>query len=166
LTFDNQFYTCSHYIERDKGNYYALFFITSNAYGLEKMVEAKWKLDPVKGKGFSQKKTSSQTSMFEDHFEEVDTKRHLDFLKTLIIDELKKRSQLTNVDFYEIALMNEFKPMHAKKFLTELVDNKRILAWDVHGNRLTRIEGAYMDYDHFKKKMVMIVYKLNNNGTV
>jgi len=54
LTFDKRFYTCSHYIERGKGNYYALFFITSNMYGLDKMVEAKWELDPVKGKGFTQ----------------------------------------------------------------------------------------------------------------
>jgi len=165
LTF-NQFYTCSHYIERGKGNYYGLFFITSNIYGLDKMVEAKWKLDPIKGKGFSQKQNTSQTSMFTKHFEQQDNKRYLDFLRTLILDELKSRGKLSNVDLYKLALVNEFKPMQAKTILIDLVAEKRIVPLDSTGNRLQRIDGAYMDYDHFKRKSELIFYKFSINGTV
>jgi three-Cys-motif partner protein len=166
LTFDNKFYTCSHYIERDKGNYYALFFITSNMYGLDKMVEAKWKLDPIKGKGFTQKRSSPQTSMFNDHFEEQDNKRYLDFLKDLILKELKSRGRLSNCELYKLSLLNEFKPMHAKTLLVELVAAKKILPYDAKGNLLSQIDGAYMDYEHFKRKSELIFYKLNNNGTI
>lgn len=100
LSYNDQFYTCSHYIERGKGNYYALFFITSNIYGLDKMVEAKWKLDPVKGKGFSQKKTPT---LFDTHFEQVDHSREIDYLKSQILDALRQKV-LSNVEIYELAL--------------------------------------------------------------
>lgn len=166
LTFDNRFYTCSHYIQREKGNYYALFFITSNMYGLDKMVEAKWKLDPIKGKGFTQKRVSPQTSMFNDHFEQQDNKRYLEFLKEIILKELKNRGRLSNVDVYELSLLNEFRPMHGKTILSELVTTKKIVSIDSKGNVLDRIDGAYMDYNHFKQKSELIFYKLNTNGTI
>ncbi len=160
LSFDRKFYSCSHYIERGKGNYYALFFITSNIYGLDKMVEAKWKLDPIRGKGYSQKQSSTQMSMFQEHFEAQDTMSHLDFLNVLIIEELKNRTQMNNVDLYEFALINEFRPMHCKKILTKLVESKTIEAYDITGNRLYNLDGAYMDYSHFKSGLVKIIYKL------
>jgi hypothetical protein len=166
LTFERKFYACSHYIERDKGTYYALFFITSNLYGLDKMVEAKWKLDPIKGKGFTQKHQGPQTSMFNDHFERQDNKRYLNFLKDLILKELKVRGKLSNVDVYELSLLNEFRPMHAKAILTELITTKRIIPLNSKANMLARIDGAYMDYDHFKRKSELIFYKLNSNGTI
>lgn len=166
LTFNDTFYTCAHYIERGHGNYYALFFITSNIYGLDKMVEAKWKLDPVKGRGFSQRKRPEQTSMFQDHFELVDQKQHLDYLRKLIIDQLTKRTKVSNVDLYEFTLMNEFKPMHAKQLLAKMVASKAIIATDVQGNKLSTLDGAFMDYNHFKQKKDMIFFKLNTNGTI
>ncbi|MDR2205069.1 MAG: three-Cys-motif partner protein TcmP [Flavobacteriaceae bacterium] len=63
LSINHKYYTCSHYIEREKGNYYALFFMTSNIYGLEKMLETKWKLSPISGKGFNQQK---QMGLFDE----------------------------------------------------------------------------------------------------
>ena len=148
LSFNGKFYTCSHYIERGKGNYYALFFITSNIYGLDKMVEAKWNLDPVRGKGFTQKKTPS---LFDDHFEEVDHNRELDFLKETITVALKNR-MLSNKDIHELALRNEFRPTHAKTALDGLIKSRKIDTCNVKGEHITTGGVYYLDYTHFKKE--------------
>ena len=159
LSFNNKFYTCSHYIERGKGNYYALFFITSNMYGLDKMVEAKWKLDPIKGKGFVQRKTSSQTSMFEQQFEEDDNNMHIDVLKTLILNQLKKGRILSNNNIYEISLRNEFKATHATSVLKSLLNNKVIDTCDSKGKHVSHPVSFYMDYTHFKNRENKIYFK-------
>jgi len=155
LSFNDVFYSCSHYIERGKGNYYALFFITSNIYGLDKMVEAKWKLDPIKGKGFSQKKAPS---LFDIQFEEVDHKRELDFLKSKIITALDG-TILSNNNIYELTLKNEFRPTHAKKALDELIKSKLINVCNNKGESITSAGMYYLDYTHFKKNENRIYFK-------
>lgn len=156
LSYSGQFYTCSHYIERDKGNYYALFFVTSNMYGLDKMVEAKWKLDPVKGKGFLQKKPAT---LFDDHFQEVDHKRQLDYLKRVILEELQNKV-LSNNNIYELALKNEFRQTHAKSVLDDLIKNKIIDTCNSKGEHLAANGAYYMDYTHFKNNDNRIYFKL------
>jgi three-Cys-motif partner protein len=157
LSFNNNFYTCSHYIERGKNNYYALFFITSNMYGLDKMVEAKWKLDPIKGKGFSQKKPAT---LFDEEFQEHDVNREIELLKTLIIDYLMEKKMLSNNDIYELALINEFRQTHAKLVLDDLIKNKKIEACNSKGETQIGIVGYYLDYTHFKNKENKIYFKI------
>jgi len=41
LKFGNQYFATSYYIERDKANYFALFFMSSNIFGFEKILETK-----------------------------------------------------------------------------------------------------------------------------
>jgi three-Cys-motif partner protein len=156
LSYSGQFYTCSHYIERDKGNYYALFFVTSNMYGLDKMVEAKWKLDPVKGKGFLQKKPAT---LFDDHFQEVDHKRQLDYLKKVILEALQN-TVLSNNDIYELTLKNEFRQTHAKSVLDDLIKTKKIDTCNSKGEHLATNGAYYMDYTHFKNNDNKIYFKL------
>lgn len=69
FSFNSQFYTASYYIERNKANYYALFFIGHHIYGLEKFIEAKWKNDSL-GQGFNQGK--DQNSLFGNTLVEYD----------------------------------------------------------------------------------------------
>ena len=156
LSFNGKFYTCSHYIERDKGNYYALFFITSNIYGLDKMVEAKWKLDPIKGKGFLQKRTPS---LFDSHFEEVDHNRELDFLRTKIIDRLKE-DMMSNNEIYELTLRNEFRPTHAKTVLDQLIKVRKMETCNQSGEHLSTGGAYYLDYTNFKNQEKKIFFKL------
>jgi three-Cys-motif partner protein len=156
LSFNDQFYTCSHYIERGKGNYYALFFITSNVYGLEKMVEAKWKLDPIKGKGFTQKKSPS---LFDDHFEVIDHNRQLDFLRCQIINNLQKK-MLSNNETYELTLKNEFQIKHANLILKELMSKRIINTCNEQGEAVAYSGAFYLDYTYFKNKEVKIYIKL------
>jgi three-Cys-motif partner protein len=156
LSYSGRFYSCSHYIERGTGNYYALFFVTSNIYGLDKMVEAKWKLDPVKGKGFLQKKTAT---LFDDHFEEVDHKRQLNFLKTVILEALKN-SILSNIDIYELSLKNEFRPTHAKSVLDELVEARKIYTCSSKGEHVSNNGAYYLDYRNYINKHNKIYFNL------
>ena len=157
LSYNNQFYTCSHYIERGKNNYYALFFITSNMYGLDKMVEAKWKLDPVKGKGFTQKRT---VTLFDEQFEEIDKNRELDFLKKIILESLKEHSLLSNNYIYELSLRNEFRQTHAKIVLDDLIKNSKIEICNSKGEAIPNIGSYYMDYTHFKNKENKVYFKI------
>lgn len=157
LSFKNSFYTCSHYIERGKNNYYALFFITSNMYGLDKMVEAKWKLDPVKGKGFTQKKVAT---LFDNQFEEIDNKRQLDFLEILILKHLKEDILLSNTKIYELSLRNEFRPTHAKTVLDDLIKSKKIDTCNYKGEHIVNIGAYYLDYTHFKNNDNKVYFKI------
>jgi len=91
--------------------------------------------------------------MFNDHFDQQDNKRYLQFLKEIILKELKIHGRLSNVDMYELSLLNEFRPMHAKMILCELVTTKKIATIDSNGNVLPRIDAAYQDYEHFKRKV-------------
>lgn len=156
LSFNDQFYTCSHYIERGKGNYYALFFITSNIYGLDKMVEAKWKLDPVKGKGFLQKKPPS---LFDDHFEQVDHSREIDHLKTKILQGLEGKL-LSNTQVYELALRSEFRQTHAKSALDDLIRSKKVDTCNEKGEHLSTAGAYYLDYTHYKNNENKVYFKL------
>lgn len=157
LSFNNKFYTCSHYIERGKNNYYALFFITSNLYGLDKMVEAKWKLDPVKGKGFTQKKTPT---LFDTEFEETDNKRELEFLKQTIYTFIKQMSIVSNTQIYKLALTNEFRATHAKSVLDDLIKYKNIESCDSQGNYLDTGGAYYLDYAHYKQSDNKVYFKI------
>lgn len=156
LSYSDQFYTCSHFIERGKGNYYALFFITSNIYGLDKMVEAKWKLNPVTGKGFVQKKTPT---LFDTHFEQIDHSREINYLKSKILYALHQKV-LSNVEIYELALRNEFRQTHAKTALDELIKEKKVDLRKKNGEYLAHNGAYYLDYDHFKNKDSKVYFKL------
>jgi three-Cys-motif partner protein len=157
LTFENRFYSCSHYIEREKGNYYALFFITSNIYGLEKMLEAKWKMDPIKGKGFDQQKNSFQISMFTQEFEEQDKRKQLDYLARIFLNEINEKKQLTNNDIYKLSLLNEFMPKHAKMVLKNLVKGS-IKAKSPSGITEDSEAGFGINYDNFRNNTVKVLF--------
>ncbi len=126
LTINGTYLTCSYYIERGKGNYYALFFITSNIYGLEKMLETRWKLDPVKGKGFNQTDNSGQLTFLDDELDEIDYVRQISHLENTIYQSLKQKKGATNIDLYELTLKTEFLPKHANTALKNLIAEKKI----------------------------------------
>ena len=147
LSIDNTYYTCSHYIEREKGNYYAIFFITSNIYGLEKMIETKWKLDPVKGKGFQQSDDSKQLSMFDDEIKEIDYKREITYFESLIYGAIKRSGILSNIELYELTLKNEFLPKHANSVLKNLLKSNKV-------REIYNSKGFGIDYTNYRGKII------------
>lgn len=51
FSYGGKYYTASYQIEREKGKFFALFFMTSHLLGFEKILEVKWKLDEDDGNG-------------------------------------------------------------------------------------------------------------------
>lgn len=158
FTFSERFFSCSHYIERDKGNYYAIFFITSNIYGLERMLEVKWKQDPSHGKGFIRRK---QPGLFDDYLLEYDRKRALENLKEILINELSTSPNgMANTEIYFLTLKNEFLPKHANEVIKQLKLENKINTTNEVENECNYGNATYIDYDHYKNNSIKIYFKL------
>lgn len=167
FTFGNQYYSCSYYIERGKGNYYAVFFITSNLYGLEKMIEAKQKLDPNRGKGYDKQKLIMQNSLFGDLLQEEDRRIHLNYLKELLLKEFRSRPDgLSNCDVYYLAVTNEFRPTNANTVIKELIKEQWIVPYYGKDQSDSSGQGYYIDYDHYRRNSVQVTFKSKIHGSI
>lgn len=153
FTINDIYYTCSYYIEREKGHYYALFFIGSNIYGLEKMLETKWSLDPGKGKGFNQNENPMQMSMFDDEIKERDIFYEISTLEDTIYNYIKHNRKLTNIEIYELALKNEFLPKHAITALKNLIKKNKIK--EIIGSK-----GLGINYTNYRDKQIISKFEV------
>lgn len=144
LSFGGEYFATSYHIKNQQGKYYALFFVTSHIYGLEKILEVKWKLDDQQGSGFH---NTSQVDMF---------------LETQKIDELKERLKLylqkrrNNNEIYEWTLKQGFMPKHANQILKEWQGSKRLKTTP----DTIRKGSFYINYDNHKKQIVKIGLQL------
>lgn len=120
-------------IERDSRNYYCLFFFTSSIKGFEKMLEAKWKIDTNRGKGFSLEKTMT-------FFNEIELSGYPDKLCKFILSAQYR----SNVELYRYGLENGFLPKHTIEVLKRWKDrgDLNILALDAKP-----VKGYYLS-DH------------------
>lgn len=131
LRFGNKYYTTSYHIERSQSNYFALFFLTSNVYGFEKILETKWKLDEKDGNGFELPK---EASLFDD-LEAEEIKRIIfNKLYELTVSYLSSGAK-TNQELYFFALTNEFLPKHMTEVLSALKRNGRLDIKEMAGSK-------------------------------
>ena len=76
------YYVDTFVLEREKNEFYCLFFFTSNVFGFEKMLESKWNLDQDEGRGWKLQKAS----LFEDEIKDAKIssleEKVLSFIKT------------------------------------------------------------------------------------
>ena len=126
-------------LERDASNVYCLFFFTRNVRGYEKMLEAKWAVDPSHGKGHSLEKTISL-------FDETELSGYPQKL-TAFIDSADYR---TNTELHLFGLENGFLPKHTKgvldgwkknetKFEVISLDNKPVRGYYIEYNSERRV---------------------------
>lgn len=140
LSFGEKYFSTSYHIKNQQGNYYALFFVTSHIYGLEKILEVKWKLDDQQGSGFN---NTNQGDMF---------------LETQKIEELKENLKLflheskNNNEIYEWTLKQGFMPKHTNQILKELQNNNRLK----NTPDSIRRGSFYVNYNNYKKQKVKI----------
>jgi len=113
FSFNGNYYSASYHIQRQKKDYYALFFITNHIYGLEKILDTKWKLDNLCGKGF--KKTKKQISLFDEMDREEEKENCFNKFKSNLRNFLQK--DRTNIDLYEFTLKSGFLPKHTIEIL-------------------------------------------------
>ena len=118
VSFNDDFYSASYSIQRDSKNYYALFFITNHIYGLDRIVETKWKLDNNCGDGFKQEQN---INLFTDIFEKEKKENCLDKLEIYLKQYLK--DSRTNNEIYEFTLKMGYMPKQTNEILKVLKNN-------------------------------------------
>ena len=142
LSFNGNFYSTSFYIERDQSNTYALFFITPNKVGYEKILESKWALDNNQGRGF---KLSSPGDMFTQAY----TNNFEINLETFL-----KSGNKTNLEVFDFALEHEHLGKHATKILKEWSKQNRLEVFDILTNEVKK--NAY----YINEKISKVYFKL------
>ncbi|HEY1031189.1 MAG TPA: three-Cys-motif partner protein TcmP [Flavipsychrobacter sp.] len=147
FSFGEEFYTASHYIQRDKVNYYALFFIGHHIYGLDKFIEAKWKNDTL-GRGFNQ--SNGMGGLFGSTLEEYDKNLSLARLEVLTRELFEKSGVLNNRQLYEFTLKNQFRPSHMTQLLRQWKSDRKINIYSPNMELLDNVRGFALDYDSYK----------------
>lgn len=127
-------FTDTFVIERDKGNFFCLFFFTNNKKGYQKMLEAKWSLDEAEGKGFKINDYPGQIEMFSV----VETDNYIYKVKEF----LKENSNTTNVELFEFGLSNRHLPKHTRIVLDKLKAQGLLEVSSLDGKP---VKGYYID---------------------
>lgn len=154
LSFDDKFYATSFYLQRDKrGHYFAMFSITRNLKGLEKMIEVKWALNHETGEGFELPKPKG---LFDHQFKQQIKDAQFNNLKNLILKFISKKGIVNNNELYEFILKNMFKITHGIEVLKYLQKNGKISVFDVQKNQDARKGSFYIDYNNFAKNIVKV----------
>lgn len=160
LKFD-KFYATSFFLKRDATKYYALFFITPNLLGLEKIIDTKWELDPEMGQGFTQGDNHKTQSIQLELFEPIRPSNfqvRMKELEKLIEDFIRQNSDCSNCDLFEYTLCNDFRATHAKQILEEFQKKGLLKIW--HVEKKQEVKNFYVNYEAYKSKKATVTYKL------
>lgn len=117
LRFNNHLFSTSYHIERSIKNYFALFFITPNKRGYEKILETKWSLDEKDGNGFELPK---ERSLFEEEEKEEDKRIIFNRLFKLTNSFLANGPK-DNTQLHDFVIYNEYLPKHLGLVLSEML---------------------------------------------
>lgn len=146
LNFGGKYYATSYHIQRDHGTYFALFFISANLLGFEKIMEVKWSLDEEDGNGFQL--PENQLSLFADEFKHEGQTKKYNELRHTLCTYLKEPH--TNGEIYEFTLRNGFLSKHAYSILKELEQQGKLDVESLNGSKIRK--GAfYINYDGYNK---------------
>ena len=158
--FDNKYYTSSFFLQRDKANYYALFFITSNALGKERIVDAQWDIDKERGQGFVYEDTYGQMQLFIDTSPSI-SKSRLNELNDKLEEYIKNNIGCNNCDLYLLTIESAFKVKHTNQVLSEWQEKNKISVWDINNNKPARKKSFYINYDTYKDNLIKVTFKLH-----
>jgi three-Cys-motif partner protein len=159
FSYGGKYYTSSYQIERERGRFFALFFMTSNLLGFEKILEVKWKLDEEDGNGFVLEKASPfvQKSLFEDDFAEAKRQEHSKRLRTYI--EIFLEMPRNNVEMYIFVMRKGYLNKHATSVLKQMQDEGRLEVVNIMAGTQARKGSFYLTYEAAKNPMVKYVLK-------
>lgn len=165
--FKGFFYSTSFYIQRYRSNYYAVFFISPNILGFEKIIEVNWELDPDAGQGFDLPKKRDQIHKKQiDMFKELGYPREsskklkrMQELENIIIRFLSDSPPKNNQEMYRHVLESGFLPKHVNQILQKLQDNEKLEVWDIEKNKLARKHSFYLAHNYLNSN-IKATYKL------
>jgi len=159
LTFNDNFYATSYFIQRDnKNHFYALFFITPSIYGLEKILDVKWSLNEKHGEGFEQPK--QMQSLFANQEKENAKQEQYRKLEQILLNYISTNKEVNNNQIYELTLKNMYLKKHANEILRNLQKNDKIIVTDAQTQKNARKNAFYLGYDYFKKKTIKILISI------
>lgn len=146
LALGSNCYCTPYSIKNHNGRLYAMFFLTSNLRGLEKIIEVKWKLDNSQGEGFKGSKQG-------DFFLEANKLSELEnTLKAFLTVQPRN-----NADIFEFVLKKGFKAKHAVKILKEWQTNNLLSVNEASTGNSAR-KGTfrlnYNDYNNIHKRLI------------
>lgn len=159
FSYGGNYYTASYQIEREKGKFFALFFMTSNLLGFEKILEVKWKLDEEDGNGFRLAKASPyvQLSLFEEDFAEAKRQEHSKLLREYLLDYLKEPRN--NGEVYESVMKRGYLGKHATGVLKQLQDEGKLDVVDIVTGNAARKGSFYLNYKETATPKVRFILK-------
>lgn len=159
FSYDDQYYTASYQIERDKGTYFALFFMTSNLRGFEKILEVKWGLDEEDGNGFLLEKASPyvQTSLFEEEFAAAKKHEHGTRLRKAILEYLQVPRD--NGQMFKFVLKKGYMAKHANEVLKQLQEECWLDVITIATGNPARKGSFYLNYDDVNSPKVKFILK-------
>ncbi len=108
-------YIATFKIQRDKTNYFCLFFFSHNKKGFQKMIDAKWSVDKESGKGFRLDKTL--TLFGEDELQDYESK---------LFNYISIEKKRTNQELLDFGYENELLPKHTTSALNKLLEKNLI----------------------------------------
>lgn len=141
LKFGGKYSTTCYSIKNHTGHYYGLFFVTNNLYGLEKIIEVKWKLDTQQGEGF----TGSLQGDLLLEFEKLHT------LKQIVIDRMRNGS-VSNFYLYELTINAGFLPKHINGILSELQREGRLDVYNKSKNATAKKGAFKINYENWRDR--------------
>lgn len=158
LRDNNSYYSTSYYIERDKANHFALFFVSPHIFGFEKILEVKWQLDEQNGKGF--KIPEQQGNLFAEQIAEENKTNNAKRLEEILRNSLIEPK--TNKELYEITLNNEYLPKHTVEILKKWQKiEKDFNVVDIQTDKPARKNSFYISYEHYKEKEPKVKFTIN-----
>lgn len=148
LAFDKTILSASYPIRNSVGHYYAVFFITKNMLGLEKIVEVKWELDEAGGEQFN-------NSPQNDFLIELDKQDRLQASLQRFISEQTR----TNTEIYEYVLKLGFLPKHANAFLRKWQNEESLTVSNADGTKARK--GSFkLNYKEFQLSRPSLIFKI------
>lgn len=145
--FGADVYTTPIPLAKSETDQYVLVHATRSLLGLERMVDAKWKLDPAQGGGYTPQ--AGQGDLFNSASGVSDSFAHE--LLAYVRDSPGGR---TNEEVAVFALTREKRPMHAREVLAEAKKRGTIEVVDAESGE--RANAFYLPYKSRKKHEVII----------
>jgi len=123
---DKEYYLASFSLKKNAG-VYGLIFGSGHVLGIEKFLTTCWNMDPERGEANfdidDDKIMPGQLGLFTG---EVAKPKKVDIFETELEARILSRDLKNDKDIYLFALTNGFLPMHARKVIDRLVNEKKI----------------------------------------
>ena len=163
FSYNGKYYTACYEIQRDKKNYFALFFICSNLLGFEKVVEVKWALDDAYGKGFRLDNNVGMFPELVEFFKQEREEERVEMMRVALLNQLQK-GPLNNGDIYKYTLRLGYLPTVANKALKHLQKDNLIEVKPIGFNRKVRKGAFYLNYKDYKESLIEVDLKHYENN--